>query len=745
VNQNRIWLWIVSVLLLAGCGRSNEPVPKQWLAENTLFTSYQETPKHLDPASSYSNNETPWTYAVYEPPLKYHYLKRPYELLPRTLTSLPKVTYISAEGKPLPPDAPAALIAESWFDLELKPGVLWQPHPAFARDAKGDLRYHRLTERDLRDKNKPADFSETGTRSLLAQDYAYAIKRLATTRVKSPAFGFLSEKIVGLQALGETIKQHDQGLKQGLHARQAGVFGELPWIDFRNFELEGVEVLSDLKLRIRVIGKYPQFKYWLAMSFFAPVAWEVDAFYSQAGMSRRNLNLDTWPVGTGPYQLTEFVPNARMVLERNPNYRGEPYPCEGEPDDVEQGFLKDCGRTTPFIDRMVSFIEKEGTSVHAKFMQGYYDVPQLERGEPGVGYQVSIEDGSGVARLLKDRKIQLPNTIQVGFWYFGFNWLDPVVGAGRTPEEAERNRKLRHAFSIAFDIEEYIAIFEDNRAQANMSPVVRGVFGGDLIRTNPVVYNEASGQVRRRSIEEAKRLLAEAGYPEGRDRITGRPLVINYDVQGVGPGYQARLDWVARQFAKLNVQLEVRNTDYNRFQDKMRKGAAQFFFWGWLADYPDPENFLFLLYGPNAKAKSDGENAGNYSSAAFDKLFEQMKDLDDGPQRAALIAQMVRIVQTDAPMIFGWSEEYAGAYHQWLYNGKPSNIIRDQLQYLRIDPALRLERIEQWNQPHRWPLLLLAALVLLLVTPALHAWRQRQRQNAFGEAQPAVSAQGRQT
>ncbi|NDG57356.1 MAG: peptide ABC transporter substrate-binding protein, partial [Betaproteobacteria bacterium] len=220
MNQNRIWLWIVSVLLLAGCGRSNEPVPKQWLAENTLFTSYQETPKHLDPASSYSNNETPWTYAVYEPPLKYHYLKRPYELLPRTLTSLPKVTYISAEGKPLPPDAPAALIAESWFDLELKPGVLWQPHPAFARDAKGDLRYHRLTERDLRDKNKPADFSETGTRSLLAQDYAYAIKRLATTRVKSPAFGFLSEKIVGLQALGETIKQHDQGLKQGLHARQ---------------------------------------------------------------------------------------------------------------------------------------------------------------------------------------------------------------------------------------------------------------------------------------------------------------------------------------------------------------------------------------------------------------------------------------------------------------------------------------------------------------------------------------------
>ena len=77
-------------LLMAACGPANEPVPKAWIGQNTLFTSYQETPKHLDPTSSYSNNETPWTYAIYEPPLKYHYLKRPYELLPRTLVDLPK-------------------------------------------------------------------------------------------------------------------------------------------------------------------------------------------------------------------------------------------------------------------------------------------------------------------------------------------------------------------------------------------------------------------------------------------------------------------------------------------------------------------------------------------------------------------------------------------------------------------------------------------------------------------------------
>ena len=171
----------------------------------------------------------------------------------------------------------------------------------------------------------------------------------------------------------------------------------------------------------------------------------------------------------------------------------------------------------------------------------------------------------------------------------------------------------------------------------------------------------------------------------------------------------------------------------------MRKGSAQFFSWGWLADYPDPENFLFLLYGPNAKAGSDGENAGNYSNPSFDRLFERMKDLDDGPQRAELIRKMIQIVQTDAPMLFGWSEEYAGAYHQWLYNGKPSNIIRDQLQYLRIDPKLRLELIQEWNKPIRWPLLVLAAILVLLITPAFHAWRQRQNRTAFAHAKSIES------
>lgn len=728
----KVFLWFLLILPLFGCQVSNEPLNADLYKENILITSYQETPKYLDSTSSYSNNETPWTYAIYEPPLRYHYLKRPYALEPRSLEALPKVSYVDAQGRALPDTAPIDQISQSIFELRIKQGILWQPHPAFARDPSGAFLYHRLNEDDLEPIKTPYDFKHIGSRELTADDYVYSIRRLATTRVKSPAFGFLSEKIVGLAEYGKSIRHQENKLKAELGPRQSGPFGHMPWLDFRKYDFPGVQKVDKYTLRIRLNGKYPQFKYWLAMTFFAPLAWEVDAFYSQPGMSERNLTLNTWPVGTGPFMLTEFVPNARMVLKRNPNFRRESYPCEGEMTDQSKGLLEDCGKPIPFVDGMISIRENEGTSVHTKFIQGYYDNPQIERGEPGITYQVSIDDNTGRSRDLIERKIQLPSTIQVGLWYFGFNWLDPVVGAGNTQEQAIKNRKLRQALAIAFDFEEYVAVFEQNRAKVNHSIVVPGLFGNDQIGPNPLIYDiDRDGKVKRKSIDIAKRLLSEAGYPNGRDAKTGKPLVLNYDTQGVGPGHKARLDWTIKQAAKLNIQMELRNTDYNRFQDKMRKGSAQFFFWGWLADYPDPENFLFLLYGPNSKAKFDGENASNWTNKEFDKLFLEMKDLQDGPERAEIIRKMGSIMQEDMPLLYGWSEEYGGAYHQWVHNAKPSNIIRDSLLYLKIEPDLRARKIKEWNHPIWWPLLLAPVLMGLVAWPAWASWRRRQNSKAL--------------
>jgi len=204
-----------------------------------------------------------------------------------------------------------------------------------------------------------------------------------------------------------------------------------------------------------------------------------------------------------------------------------------------------------------------------------------------------------------------------------------------------------------------------------------------------------------------------------------------FDTTATGPDDKARLDWLHKQFAKLDIQLVVRGTDYNRFQEKMLKGTAQIFQWGWNADYPDPENFLFLLYGPQGKVEHNGENAANYHNAEFDQLFMQMKNMDNGPQRQAIIDRMMTIARHDAPWLWGFHPKQFSLAHAWYRNAKPNLMANNALKYRRIDPGQRAGLQAAWNRPVRWPIALLLVLVLLVVLPAFFSYRNRQRRPAY--------------
>ncbi len=117
---------------------------------------------------------------------------------------------------------------------------------------------------------------------------------------------------------------------------QAAGEEDRPFVDLRQYAMQGVQVVDRYSYRIRLQGKYPQFVYWMAMPFFAPMPWEADRFYAQPGLWKRNIKLDWFPVGTGAFMLTENNPNLRMVLERNPHFHGEIYPTEGEAEDADQ-------------------------------------------------------------------------------------------------------------------------------------------------------------------------------------------------------------------------------------------------------------------------------------------------------------------------------------------------------------------------------------------------------------------------
>ena len=331
-------------ILLGGCGEVwNNPYPSQDGGGNILYSAFTERPKHLDPVQSYSEDEAEFNSQIYEPPLQYHYLKRPYELVPLTAEAVPRPRYVDAAGRAVAAESPK--VAFSVYEIRIRPGILYQPHPAFARDGDGKLRYHDLARQDLQGVHSLRDFPHSGTRELTAEDYVYQIKRLAHPRLHSPVFGLMSEYIVGLKEFAERLKQADAALAAG-GRRNA-------WLDLSQFPLEGVEAVDRYTYRIRIRGRYPQFAYWLAMNFFAPVPLEVDRFFAQPGMLEKNLTLDWYPVGTGPYMLTENNPNARMVLERNPNFRGEPYPSAGEPADAGAGLFADAGKRMPFIDKVV--------------------------------------------------------------------------------------------------------------------------------------------------------------------------------------------------------------------------------------------------------------------------------------------------------------------------------------------------------------------------------------------------------
>lgn len=736
LDAMRVLLVSLLVVLLSACngGLWNNPYPASDQGKSIFYSAFTERPKHLDPAQAYSANEYDFLAQIYAPPLQYHYLKRPYQLVPLAASAMPTVRYLDKHHRPLPYNASAKKIAFSVYEIHIKPGMRYQPHPAFARiasnpNAQGKPEYDHLTPDDLRDIHALSNFPHTGTRTVTAADYAYQIKRLADPLLHLPIFGVMSDYIVGLKEYAATLQQ---AVKQHPDA----------FLDLNRYPLQGVQVVDEHTYRIEVYGKYPQFEYWLAMPFFAPMPPEAERFYAQEGMRERNLTLDWWPVGSGPYYLSENNPNQRMVLTRNPYYDSETYPAEGEPGDAAAGLLKDAGKRLPLIDEIVFTLEKETIPYWNKFLQGYYDASGISSDSFDQAVQVNVGGEATVTDAMKAQGIKLTTAVATSTMYTGFNWLDPVVGGN-----SERARKLRQAISIAVDFEEFISIFANGRGIAAQSPIPPGIFGyrAGEAGINHYVYdwvdggvNSASGLLdsglptfgapKRKSIETARQLLAEAGYPNGVDAQTGQPLVINLDTTSGGVGDKARLDWMRKQFAKINVQLVARSTDYNRFQDKIRKGDTQMFYWGWNADYPDPENFLFLLTSAQAKVGKGGENAANYSNPEYDRLFEQMKNMENSPARQAIIDRMLEILRRDSPWLWGYHPKDYVLQHSWVSNVKANVMANNKIKYWRVDMKLRDVLRRKWNQPVRWPLWLAAAAVLLF---GIWLWRMlRQREEA---------------
>jgi oligopeptide transport system substrate-binding protein len=706
----------LSLMIVTACsdGPWNDPNP----ANPDGMITYQSIispapPKHLDPVISYAADEALFILQIYEPPLGYHFLKRPYELKGLSMEDLPEEVFLNADFEPV--DAASTDVAYTRYTMRLREDGHFQPHPAFAKNDDDQPLYLFGSAAEGAQYYSIPDFPETGSRPVHANDYAYQIKRLADPNNLSPVIDLMAQHIVGMKDLTQKLKRIDQ---QG-------------WLNLDDYDIEGVQVIDARTLSITINGRYPQFVYWLAMPFFVPVAPEVDRFYHNPGFEKRNLTLDWWPVGSGPFMMVKNDPNTEIVLHRNPNFRADYYPSEGAPGDAELGFLDDAGKRLPFIDRAVYRLEKEVLPIWTKFLQGYYDRSgEGHANTRGVFDQAFVvgPDGLEAAPMLTDHDITVSESVKPSLYYYGFNMLDPVVG-GYTPER----RKLRKALQIAFNTEEYLNIFYKGNAIAAHSPIPPGISGNlpGEAGMNPQVYDWVDGAPQRKSIEYARQLLVEAGYPSGRDARTGEPLKLYIDVQSQSID-STQMNWMDRVFDQIGVQIEYRPADWNRTREKYITGNTQIFSHGWLADYPDPENFLFLLHSPESPliCKCDGTNNANYKNDAYDAAYRAMRVLPKGEERDKKIAEMVKLFQDDAVWLFAFTPREIYLNNAWVHNTKRHGVDKGTLKYIRLDPALRAEKQALWNQPVKWPLYAGVIILVSLVVPGVTAYRRRQNATA---------------
>jgi ABC-type transport system substrate-binding protein len=517
--------------------------------------------------------------------------------------------------------------------------------------------------------------------------------------------------------------------------------------------IRGVRVTGRYSFDLVLADKFRILMYWLAFTTSAPVPYEAVEYYDGRDGRPR---LRDWPIGTGPYMLAAHVKDEFIALDKNPDWRGitqrerrlpgTRYPTEGEPSDREAGLLDPAyvGKPLPFINRYEYRRDRESVTRFGKFLQGYYEAQLLL--EDTFSQAVS---GGRITPELAARGIRLDKHTQLNTQYIAFNMNDEIVGAPASfsdPQREqernlwiERNRRLRQAMNLAYDVETEIEIYESGLGIKAESPLPPGFFGADPAHKHPFRKYDPD-------LSYARRLMAEAGYPNGIDPQTGKPLRITLSTPYTDPSYMELYRLFVRMFGRIGINVEIDAVTYNAYLQKLRRGAYQMITWAWSADYPDPETFLMLLYGPNAGVGTGLPNKANFRNARYDFLYEKMVGLannesatwtektSDGKARTVtmtrgqIIREMLDIFEYECPWIIQFHSESDALMHCWYHNLKRSTLIYNDKKYMDVDSELRYRKRQEWNRPVVWPAYVFGVALVALVTPAIRTYLRRTRQ-----------------
>ena len=484
-------------------------------------------------------------------------------------------------------------------------------------------------------------------RELTAADYAYTLKRHFDPALHSVAYAdLLGDDIVGLQALRERAL-----------ARGAAFDYDAP--------VDGLRVVDRYTLRIRFGHPSPRFPLKLAESVYTgAVAREVAEAYGEAIMEH--------PVGTGPYRLAQWRRSSFIALERNPRFRDEFYDEQPAGDDAEGQAVATRlhGRREPMIDRVeVSIIEEPQPSWLA-YVGGAFDLTRV----PYEFAATAAPDGR-LAPNLARRGMQLHQVVQPDVLYTYFNMEDPVVG-GYAPERVA----LRRAIALGYDNAEEIRLLRKPLAipaQGLVAPLVAGY--DPAWRSGMNDYDPVR----------ARALLDLYGYVDVngdgyRERPGGGALVLHMATQPDTNARQLNQLWQKKMQA-IGIRIVFDRRQWPEQMKQARAGRLQMWTVGASSDEPDPEDLLAAAYGP---AKGEG-NWARFDLPEYNAEFRRIKELPDGPERSAAIANAQKLLLAWMPIKTHLHRVRLVLAQPWL-EGYPANpFVSGWWRFLDIDASRR--------------------------------------------------------
>lgn len=461
-------------------------------------------------------------------------------------------------------------------------------------------------------------------REVKAQDFVNQIKRLAFQGSSSQGWFLFDGKVKGFNewrnAVGTDLNK------------------------FFSMDVPGVRASDDNTLVIELIKPYPQLLWAMTINFTSPIPEEA--------IRKLNNDFSLKAVGTGPYVIVSYNPNQEVTLKKNANYITSVYPGEGDRYAHENGLLNDAGKKLPFVENIKLHVIKESQTDWLNFMSKKTDMINLVKDH----YDLALDSAGKLKEEIVKEKIKYQVSPTLIYWWINFNMKDPLFG---------KNLNLRKAIAHGVNTEEYIEMFTRSVGQKANSIYPPGIPG----------YSPSSELPYKYDLTLAKKYLADAGFPGGK----GLPE-ITYDVRGTDTRKRQMGEFVQKELAKLGIKINVRLNTFPVFLEKSRRGELQFWQGGWVLDYPDAENVLQLLYSGNI----GGSNSSVYTNAEYDRLFEELKLLEDGAQKFSLMSKMEKIVNADLPWIMQYYSRNYILYHDHLENFRYSDIIYNNLKYLKL-------------------------------------------------------------